>query len=155
MQKIAEEVELGRVSPGMTVEAAEALLSTIQTAPMAVVPQKNKNHIVIDHSYPKCRLPLPHIHPSKVSTPTELLNNIDPSNTLINSLIDSDDYPCDWGTFSDCCLLIADAPKGTQVAVFDVDAAFRNIPLHPSVWKFICLLVDGLIHLDLMLNFGE
>jgi hypothetical protein len=40
------------------------------------------------------------------------------------------------------------------VAVFDVDAAFRNIPLHPSVWPHVALLFLGMVYLDLCMNFG-
>lgn len=43
---------------------------------------------------------------------------------------------------------------GTQVAVFDVDAAFRNVPLHPSVWPHVALFFLGMVYLDLCLNFG-
>ena len=44
---------------------------------------------------------------------------------------------------------------GTQAAIFNVDAAFRNIPIHPSARRFVALMLDGLIHLNLMLNFGK
>lgn len=33
--------------------------------------------------------------------------------------------------------------------------AFRNIPLHPSVHRFVAIMLNGLVHLDLALNFGE
>ena len=56
--------------------------------------------------------------------------------------------------FSECYLLVADAPEGTEGAVFDVDAAFRNIPTHPSACPFLAIMVKGLIHLDHVLNFG-
>ena len=51
-------------------------------------------------------------------------------------------------------MLVADAPEGTQAAVFDVDAAFRNIPTHPSARPFLAIMIKGLIHLDHVLNFG-
>ena len=48
---------------------------------------------------------------------------------------------------------MADAPEGMEAAVFDVDAAFRNIPTHPSARPFLAIMVKGLIHLDHVLNF--
>ena len=56
--------------------------------------------------------------------------------------------------FSECYLLVADAPEGTEGAVFDMDAAFRNIPTHQSAHPFLAIMVKGLIHLDHVLNFG-
>jgi hypothetical protein len=49
---------------------------------------------------------------------------------------------------------VADAPVGTQAATFDVDAAFRNVPLHPSVRPFLAVKVRDRVHIDLCGNFG-
>jgi hypothetical protein len=49
---------------------------------------------------------------------------IDPNTTSVNTIIDSKKFQCAWGSFSECYLLIADAPSGTQAAIFNVDAAF-------------------------------
>lgn len=106
---------------------------------------------MVHGSYPHSDLPCPSaIHSS---LPVSLL--INPSKISINSLINSNDYPCNWGTFADCYLQVAAAPAGTQVAVFDVDAAFRNVPLHRSTRRFVALFIDNLIFLDLCLNFGK
>jgi hypothetical protein len=79
---------------------------------------------------------------------------IDPTQTSINTIINSKKFQCAWGSFSECYLQVADAPEGTQAVVFDVDAAFRNIPTHPSVHQFLAIMIKGLIHLDHVLNFG-
>ena len=79
---------------------------------------------------------------------------IDPTRTSINTIIDSKKFQCAWGSFSECYLLVADAPEGTQAAIFDVDAAFRNIPVHPSARRFLAIMIKGLVHLDHVLNFG-
>ena len=79
---------------------------------------------------------------------------IDPTETSVNTIIDSKKFQCAWGSFSECYLLVADAPEGTQAAVFDVNAAFRNIPTHPSAHRFLAIMIKGLIHLDHVLNFG-
>ena len=72
----------------------------------------------------------------------------------VNAIIDSKQFQCMWGTFSQCYLMVANAPPGTEAAVFDVDAAFRNIPTHPSVCPFLAVSLSGSIHLDHCLNFG-
>ena len=59
---------------------------------------------------------------------------------------------CAWGSFSECYLLVADAPEGTQAAIFDVDTAFRNIPTHPSARPFLAIMIKNCIHLDHVLN---
>ena len=79
---------------------------------------------------------------------------IDPTQTSINTVTDSKKFQCMWGSFAKCYLLVADAPIGSQAAVFDVDAAFRNIPMHPSARCFLAFSIKGLIHLDHVLNFG-
>ena len=79
---------------------------------------------------------------------------MDPSHTSINTVINSTKFQCAWGSFSECYLLVADALEGTQAAVFDVDAAFRNIPTHPSARPFLAIMIRGRIHLDQVLNFG-
>jgi hypothetical protein len=50
--------------------------------------------------------------------------------------------------------LVTDAPEGTQVAVFNVNAAFHNIPIRPSAHRFLAIMIRVLIHLDGVLNFG-
>src|SRR5882757_5379473 len=52
----------------------------------------------------------------------------------INHNIDSDLYPCTWGTFTTICLLVWRLPPGSQGACRDVAEAFRTIPLAPSQW---------------------
>jgi hypothetical protein len=99
---------------------------------MNVVLRNNKFRATIDHSFPRT----------------------DPLITSVNSHIDSKRFQCVWGTFSACWLLVADAPQGTQAAVFGVDSAFRNIPVAPQDCVLTTLLIGILIHLDHMLNFG-
>lgn len=119
---------------------------------MAVLEQKpGKFCIIINHSYPQSEFP--NAFEARSALPDSMV--IDPSKISINSLINSDDYPCDWGTFADCYLQIAVAPKRTQVAVFDIDTAFRNVPLHKSTGHFVALFIDNLVFLDLCLNFGK
>ena len=51
--------------------------------------------------------------------------------TSVNSNIDSDDFPCTWGTFATAALIIAHLPPGSQASVCDVAEAYRTIPTRP------------------------
>ena len=41
-----------------------------------------------------------------------------------------------------------DAPKGMQVAILDIESAFKIIPTRPEDWNKLAVLIDGLIHFD-------
>ncbi|KAF5376629.1 hypothetical protein D9615_007855 [Tricholomella constricta] len=131
--KYAEEIRLGRVSPGYPPQFISDIFGHYRTAPLNVIERTpGKLRITVDHSFPRG-------------------NPLTPS---INSCIDSKRFQCAWGTFSDCYLLVADAPPGTEACIFDVDAAFRNIPTSPLDRTATALLINGLVHLDGRLNFG-
>ncbi|KAF5384067.1 hypothetical protein D9615_003233 [Tricholomella constricta] len=133
IHKYAEEIRLGRVSPGYPPSLATQLFGFYRTAPLNVIESASgKLRITVDHSFPR--------------------NN--PLVPSVNSVIDSARFQCSWGTFSICYLLVADAPPGTEACVFDVDAAFRNIPTHPLDRTATAISINGLIHLDGRLNFG-
>jgi hypothetical protein len=72
----------------------------------------------------------------------------------VNAVIDTTKFQCTWGTFSQCYLIVANSPAGMEAVVFDVNAAFRNVPTHPSVRPFLAVQIAGLVHLDHCLNFG-
>jgi hypothetical protein len=134
ISKYKEEINLGLLSPGYPLPFLENIIGPIRTAPLGVYERElgGKLRVIIDHSYPR--------------------NN--PDIPSVNSVVDSDLFPCEWGTFSACYLLVARAPEGTQVATFDVKSAFRNIPIIPEQRRFVATQVDGLIHLDPCVNFG-
>jgi hypothetical protein len=54
--------------------------------------------------------------------------------TSINFHINSDDFPCTWGTFNAMCFKVSMLPPGSQIGVHDISEAYRNIPTHPSQW---------------------
>jgi hypothetical protein len=150
--KYAEEIALGRMSHGYDPDKLFSLIGHFRTAPLAVIDQGGtKRRVIVNHSYPKNK----HcIDLESLPRDTSQKRIIDPTETSINTVIDSKKFQCAWGSFSECYLLVADAPEGTEAAVFDVDAAFRNIPLHPSARRFLAIMIKGLIHLDHVLNFG-
>lgn len=95
----------------------ESLIGPFQTSPLSIIPKPHKPgafRLIQNFSYPY--------------TPS-------PSHSSINSHVNSDDYPCTWGTFNAVCFLICSLPPGSQAAVRDVAEAYRIIPLHPSQWN--------------------
>ena len=52
----------------------------------------------------------------------------------VNSQVDSNLFPCTWGTFSTICTLIYSLLPGSQGATQDVAEAYWTVPLHPSQW---------------------
>jgi hypothetical protein len=151
ISKYAEEIELGRISHGYDPDYLFSIIGHFRTAPLAVIEQSfGKRRVIVNHSFPHNKS----INLNDLPLDTSENYILDPTTTSINVVIDSKKFQCAWGSFSECYLLVADAPRGTQAAIFDVDAAFRNIPTHPSARPFLAIMVEGLIHLDHVLNFG-
>jgi hypothetical protein len=130
----AEERE-GRVSAPFEQDLLSSLIGYFRTAPLGVFFRSltAKPRIIQDHSFPRN----------------------DPSVPSVNSQIASSEFPCDWYSFHDCYRLVAAAPPKTEAAVFDVDAAFRRIPLAPEDRPYLCILLkDGTVRIDHVCCFG-
>lgn len=125
----------GRYSNFYAPDELEALIGPFVTSPLAVVVKADsgKKRLVQNHSYPRNNSEVP----------------------SVNSFIDASQFKCDWGTFTDCFLIVARAPPGTQAAVFDVDSAFRNIPSLWSERSFFCISWNLKIILDHLFCFGD
>lgn len=134
-QHIANELQLHRYSGPFQVSQLLTLIGPFRTAPLGVVPKPNsdKFRVIQDLSFPRN----------------------DPATLSVNSEINSADFPCEWGTFAQCYFLIAKAPPGTQVAVFDVDSAYRNIPVHPDDQTHFCVAWENNIYIDHCVAFGS
>ena len=151
--KYDEEIILGRISHGYDPDTLFSLIGHFCTAPLAVITRNGKRRVIVNHSFPlnKHCINLDN-QPPALNTSNKII--VDPTHTSINTIIDSKKFQCAWGSFSECYLLVADAPAGTQAAIFDVDSAFRNIPTHPSARPFLAIMLKNRIHLDHVLNFG-
>lgn len=94
----------------------ESLIGPFQSSPLSLVPKPHKTdayRLVQNFSFP--RVPRDNI-------------------VSVNYAIDSDLFPCTWGTFPAFSLLVWHLPEGSQAAVRDVAEAYRSVPLHPSQW---------------------
>jgi hypothetical protein len=112
LEYINKEVAVGRYTGPFSKDTLESVIGPFRTSPLGAVPKPNSDKIrlVQDLSYPRN----------------------DPLHCSVNSEIDSSDFPCKWGSFTDAYLFVARAPPGTQASVFDVEAAFRRIPMRPK-----------------------
>jgi hypothetical protein len=95
IEKYSAEILLNRISPGYPPHIVSALVGHYRTAPIGVIEKElgGKLRAIIDHSFP-CS---------------------NPDISSMNSYIDSSLFQCEWGSFSACYLLVADAPAGTEV----------------------------------------
>lgn len=134
-EHISKELALNRYSGPFTVSQLLTLIGPFRTAPLGVVPKPNsdKSRIIQDLSFPRN----------------------DSVYSSVNSEINSDDFPCEWGSFAQCYFLVAKALPGTQVAVFDVDSAYRNIPVHPEDQCHFCVSWEGQVYIDHCVAFGS
>jgi hypothetical protein len=150
--KYSKEIELGRISQGYEPQILESIIGPYCTAPLGVTDSVGKLRVIVDHSYPDGNSP---VDISILPLSLDGKHILNASTTSINSVTDLAEFTCNWGSFSECWLLVADAPEGTQAAVFDVESAFRNLPLHPSIHCFLAVRLCDKIHLDHCLNFGH
>ena len=113
---ILNEFSSGRYIGPFSRSQLEAEIGPFQSSPLSLVPKTSKPGMyraVHNFSHP---------------------HNPTPEAASINSRIDSDAFPCTWGTFATVALLIARLPPGSQAAVRDVAEAYRTIPVTPSEW---------------------
>jgi hypothetical protein len=122
---ITKEIAAGHYSSGFETAKLNSHFH-FHTSPLGVVEQENKFRVISDFSFPQNNA---NIH-------------------SINSKIDYSSFKTDYTTFSQCYLYVANAPPGAQAAVYNVDAAYRHMPIAPEDQIYVCLHFDGLIHLD-------
>ncbi|KAF5383295.1 hypothetical protein D9615_004779 [Tricholomella constricta] len=94
----------------------EALIGPFQSSPLSLVPKPgkpNKFRAVHNFSFPRAASATFH---------------------SINYHINSDLYPCTWGTFPTVCTTIWNLPPESQASIRDVAEAYRSIPIEPNQW---------------------
>lgn len=112
---VSREFEKGRYAGPFTRSEVEQQIGPFQTSPLSMVSKAGKPgkfRLIQNLSFPR--------------------NN--PTVRSINHALDSDTFPCTWGTFSTICTLINDLPPNSQGACRDIAEAYRIIPLAPNQW---------------------
>lgn len=132
---IHSELTLGRYSGPFLLDQLESLIGPFRTAPLGIIPKPNsdKMRLIQDLSYPRQ----------------------DPIYSSVNSEIDSSRFPCEWGSFVQCFFFVARSPVGTQVAVFDVESAYRIIPICPAEQPHFCISWNNQFYIDHCAPFGS
>lgn len=118
------EFNKGRYLGPFSREELEREIGPFQTSPLSLVPKSGKPgkyRLIQNLSYPHSNTPVP----------------------SINSFLNSDDFPCTWGTFRTISTLIRSLPPGTQAAVRDISEAYRIIPLHESQWAGVVVRISN------------
>ncbi|GLB43995.1 putative tyrosine recombinase [Lyophyllum shimeji] len=94
----------------------ESFIGPFQTSPLSLVPKPgkpNKFRAVHNFSFP-------------LAKSARYLS--------INYSIESDHFPCTWGTFATVCNTIWHLPPDSQASIRDVAEAYRTIPIRPEQW---------------------
>ena len=109
------EFQKGRYFGPYSKEELENIIGCFQTSPLSLIPKLGKPG--------KFRLI------QNLSYPRNLINV-----RSINSSIETDLYPCTWGTFTSVATTIRSLPPGSRGACKDVSEAYRIIPLAKDQW---------------------
>ncbi|KAF8624454.1 hypothetical protein AX15_005866 [Amanita polypyramis BW_CC] len=131
------ELEKGRYIGPLSRQQVEMELGPFQTSPISIIPkpgQPNKYRIIQNLSYPR--------H-SPISS--------------VNAAIDTEAFPCAWGTFGAVCAIIDSLPPGSEAAVRDVAEAYRTVPLAASHWPAVVVRLpfgEDSFAIDTCLCFG-
>lgn len=121
-EMIQAEFNKGRYIGPFNQQQLEHEIGPFQSSPLSLVPKAGKPG--------KFRLIQNLSHPH-TNTPT-------PS---INAHLNSDEFPCTWGTFRTMCTLVRKLPPNTQAATRDIAEAYRIIPLHENQWPGVVVRI--------------
>lgn len=137
-QIVEKEFERGRYIGPCSHDEVKALLGPFQSSPLSLVPKPGKPgkfHAVHNFSYPH--------------TPTFRYSSI-------NYTIDSNMYPCTWGTFATICYTIYNLLPNSQASIRDVAEAYRTIPIIPNQWPGLVVKLhdDDSFAINTCNNFG-
>ena len=89
ISKYTEEILLCRLSHGYDPDALFSLIGHFHTAPLAVITHGDKCCVIVNHSFPKNKMQI-----NLDTMPWDLAEKyiIDPSNTSINTVVDSKNF---------------------------------------------------------------
>lgn len=115
-QIVANEFLKGRFQGPFTQTHLETVIGPFQTSPISLIPKAGKpGKFRAVHNFSHPHSPSLHL-------------------TSINFGIQSNEFPCTWGTFSTVAFIIHNLPKGSQACTRDVAEAYRTIPARPDQW---------------------
>ena len=113
---VNREFNTGRYFRPLSRVEVGGILSPFQSSPLSLIPKPGKP----DKCWGVHNFSFPH-------SPQDGLSSI-------NHSIESNNFPCTWGTFAMICTLIWHLPPGSQASICDVAEAYRTVPIVPSQW---------------------
>lgn len=124
--KIAEEVELGRIAGPY----ASPPFSNLRVSPLGVVPKKElgKYRLIHHLSYPK--------------------------GESVNDGISKEEASVSYVSFDRAVCLVRRAGRGALLAKSDIESAFRLLPVHPDCFHLLGCYLDGHYYYDMCLPMG-
>lgn len=73
----------------------------------------------------------------------------------VNSFVNKLNYGTHWDDFDKVALFFQENPGEWELAIFDWQKAYRQLPVHPSQRRFLCIQdFEGQIWVDLAVGFG-
>jgi hypothetical protein len=124
------ELGAGRYSGPFTPDMCQTLIGNFRTSPLGAIPKGDAFRIIQDFSFESSDMP------------------------SVNSDIDSDLFPCEWGSFLQMADLVTHAPRGSEGATLDVDAAFRRCPVRANQQNYFVVHWQGRCYIDHCVAFG-
>jgi len=127
---VYEEIEIkefqkGRYIGPFTQNELEHIIGPFQTSPLSIIPKPGKpGKFRAVHNF------------SSPHTPLSFAASI-------NSQINSDNFPCTWGTFNTVAFIIFHLPPGSRASIRDVAEAYRTIPITPEQWAGLVIRLRG------------
>jgi hypothetical protein len=127
---IHTELDAGRYLGPFSPNSCEALIGPFRTFPLGAIPKGESFRIIQDFSFESTKMP------------------------SVNSDINSDAFPCDWGSFAQMATLVTQAPPGAEGATLDVDAAFCRCLVRLEQQNYFVLQWKGQCYIDHCVAFG-
>ena len=130
---IQSEMAAGRYPSGFTRSELEEVIGPFCTSPLGLVPKdKVLFRLIQDLSFPRSG--------DYVSS--------------VNTQIDPNEFPTEWGTFDITSCLIFQLPDGCQAATFDISSVYRITPVRPDQQWVPVVRWDSKFFVDRALPFG-
>lgn len=132
---ITKELSLSRYAGPFNQTTLFNLVGHFRSAPLGVVSKPSSPgefRVIQDFSFPR--------------------NNANVSS--VNSEIDSDDFPCVWSFFNDAASAVINAAPGSTGGTFDVNSAYRIIPIRIADQRHLVVSWQGLLYWDRCTPFG-
>lgn len=78
-----------------------------------------------------------------------------PSTPSVNSFVDKNEFITTWDDFKVVALFLRNLKCDVLLGIFDWESAYRQIPTHPSQWKYLTISdFDGGVYVDTRIAFG-